>query len=342
MDALDLTLGWLALLAATLWLASLYVLARTFALPPSADPMQTILRQGLLLAVAAVCLPRVPVFLGNLVLRPEVAVLVTVGTLGAAWFGHRVLRDSLGRRPLPLTVALCGLLGYAVWSYHQLFDASGAYLHSGALLVTLMAGNLHGTPPPSAACRRHNRYLAPPLLFILLSAQAPALLANPYTWQLLVLIGGLLALIWYGLEQALTPRWVLSAALGVLALYVLMPDGLQREPRARPASMALAESRPHAFPAPKPLEAQREFALVRRIIQDRCLECHSRTPSNPLFQTVPLLSTFDTPDQILAWKRAIHEQTVASRNMPLANLTQMSQAERDLLGLWFERGGRAE
>src|SRR5690606_9094557 len=151
MDALDLTLGWLALLAATLWLASLYVLARTFALPPSADPMQTILRQGLLLAVAAVCLPRVPVFLGNLVLRPEVAVLVTVGTLGAAWFGHRVLRDSLGRRSLPLTVALCGLLGYAVWSYHQLFDASGAYLHSGALLATLMAGNLHGAPPPSAA-----------------------------------------------------------------------------------------------------------------------------------------------------------------------------------------------
>jgi uncharacterized membrane protein len=52
--------------------------------------------------------------------------------------------------------------------------------------------------------------------------------------------------------------------------------------------------------------------------------------------------TFDTPEQILAWKRAIHEQAVASQNMPLANLTQMSQAERDLLGLWIEKGGRIE
>src|SRR5690606_33954390 len=125
-------------------------------------------------------------------------------------------------------------------------------------------------------------------------------------------------------------------------LYVVMPDGLQREARAKPARPSLADAFEQVLPPPEPLETHREFALVQRIIQDRCLECHSRRPSNPLFQATPLLQTFDTPEQILAWKRAIHEQAVASQNMPLANLTQMSQAERDLLGLWFERGGRAE
>ena len=56
----------------------------------------------------------------------------------------------------------------------------------------------------------------------------------------MMLIGGLLVLIWYGLEQALTPKWALSSALGVLALYVAMPDGLQREARARPAAPSFA------------------------------------------------------------------------------------------------------
>lgn len=349
MDALDLTLGWLALLAAALWLASLYVLARTFPLEPSAEPRLTMRRQGLLLAVAAYTLLPAPVFLGDSVLRPEAAVLVTVGTLAAAWFGYRALCDALYRRPLPLAFLLYGLLGYAVWGYHQLFDASGAYLHSDALLVTLMASNLHCSAratQPSAAhaavCKQHNHYLTLPLLFTLLCAHAPALLANPYAWQLLLLIGGLLALIWYGQEQALTPQWALSCALGVLALYVAMPDGLQREARARPATSQFAEAPEHAVPVPERLDTHREFALVQRIIQDRCLECHSRTPSNPIFQATPLVPTFDTPEQILAWKRAIHEQAVASQNMPLANLTQMSQAERDLLGLWIEKGGRIE
>lgn len=349
MDALDLTLGWLALLAAALWLASLYVLARTFPLDPCAAPRLTMRHQAALLAVAAWCLLPAPVSLGDTVLRPEAAVLVTVGTLAAAWFGYRALCDALQRRPLLLAFVLYGLLGYAVWGYHQLFGASGAYLHSGALLLTLMASNLHGASRATQPCaaratlrRRHNRYLTLPLLFTLLCAHAPDLMANPYAWQLLLLIGGLLVLIWYGLEQALTPKWALSSALGVLALYVAMPDGLQREARARPAAPSFAAAFKHAIPTPEPLDTHREFALVQRIIQDRCLECHSRTPSNPVFQATPLVPTFDTPEQILTWKRAIHEQAVASQNMPLANLTQMSQAERDLLGLWIEKGGRIE
>ena len=79
MDALDLTLGWLALLAAALWLASLYVLARTFPLDPCAAPRLTMRHQAALLAVAAWCLLPAPVSLGDTVLRPEAAVLVTVG-----------------------------------------------------------------------------------------------------------------------------------------------------------------------------------------------------------------------------------------------------------------------
>lgn len=340
MDALDLTLGWLTLLSIAFWLATLVVLTRTFVPDPPHSPVH-VRRHALLLAVAAWCLVPGPVTLEHLVLRPEAAVLVTTGSLAIAWFGYRALCEALEQRPLLLAFLLYGLLAYAVWGYHQLFDASAAHLHVGALLVTLMASNLQ-RPARAVVCVQHNRYLTLPLLFVLLCSHAPALLANPYAWQLLLAIGGLLVLIWYGLEQAQTPRWALSSALTVLALYIVMPDGLQREARARPVVPSVASLPQPELAASAPLTPRREFALVQRIIQDRCLECHSRTPSNPIFQATPLLPTFDTPEQILAWKRAIHEQAVETRKMPLANLTQMSQEERDLLGFWIEKGGRIE
>lgn len=348
MDALDLTLGWLGLLATALWLASLYVLARTFPLTPVPDPGLTVTalgRRGLLLAAAAYCLLPAPVALGDSVLHPEAAAMITLGTLAAAWYGYRTLCDALYRHAAPLNLLLYAMLAYAAWGYYQLFGASGGHLHISALLVTLMANNLHTLTRtaelPSerlALCKRHNRYLALPLLLSLASPHAPATLANPYAWQVLLLFGGLLVVIRYGLVNALTPKWALSSALGVLVLYFAMPEGLQREARAKPARPLAAAALVQSLPDLPPLDTNREFALVQRIIHDRCLECHSRTPSNPLFQAAPLVPTFDTPEQIHTWKHAIHEQAVASEKMPLANLTQMSQAERDLLGLWIEKG----
>lgn len=346
MDALDLTLGWLTLLSLAFWLAALVVLSQTFSVNLSTNSPRPWRAHGLLLGLAAWCLAPGAPRLDSIVLRPEAAVIITLGSLGTAWLAYRALCDALYRRPLLLSGVLFGLLAYAVWGYHQLFDGSGAYLLTQALLVTLMACNLvtpNSNPARVALGLQHNRYLTPPLLFALLCSHSPALLDNPYAWQLLLLIGGMLALIWYGLEHAMAPKWALSSALAVLAIYIAMPEGLQREASAKPVLPTVTAAVQPSLPplsshAPTGLDPRREFALVQRIIQDRCVECHSRTPSNPIFQATPLVPTLDTPEQILAWKRAIHEQAVASQNMPLANLTQMSQAERDLLGLWIEKG----
>lgn len=91
-----------------------------------------------------------------------------------------------------------------------------------------------------------------------------------------------------------------------------------------------------------PLETAREFALVQHIIEDRCLECHSATPSSPIFATAPLGAMFDTPEQIQQMSEKIYAQAVATQVMPLGNLTQMTQEERDLLGAWIEKGAKIE
>ena len=46
----------------------------------------------------------------------------------------------------------------------------------------------------------------------------------------------------------------------------------------------------------------------------------------------------ETPDQILRQVDAIHTQAVASKAMPLGNLTQMTDAERGQLRRWIEDG----
>jgi uncharacterized membrane protein len=49
---------------------------------------------------------------------------------------------------------------------------------------------------------------------------------------------------------------------------------------------------------------------------------------------------FDTPAQIQQAAR-IQAQAVASQIMPLGNITQMTQQERDLIGTWINQGARA-
>ena len=47
---------------------------------------------------------------------------------------------------------------------------------------------------------------------------------------------------------------------------------------------------------------------------------------------------FDTPQQIQQQAARIQAQAVATQIMPLGNITQMTQQERDLNGAWIVQG----
>lgn len=61
-------------------------------------------------------------------------------------------------------------------------------------------------------------------------------------------------------------------------------------------------------------------------MKQRCVSCHAAAPTQPGFAAPPKGVVFDTPDQIGAQAAQIHQQT-ASKAMPIANLTQMTDAE---------------
>ena len=77
------------------------------------------------------------------------------------------------------------------------------------------------------------------------------------------------------------------------------------------------------------------FAKANAVIQERCVPCHSASPTQPGVASAPKGIRLDTRAEIEAQAQAIEEQAVVLKAMPLGNVTKMTQAERDLLARWL-------
>ena len=95
-------------------------------------------------------------------------------------------------------------------------------------------------------------------------------------------------------------------------------------------------------PESREYEGEVTFAMVQDIVARRCVECHSAHPSSELFVGAPQGVMFDEPQQIVDRASLIHEQVVVTRQMPLANMTEITEEERLILGAWFTRGASTD
>ena len=73
------------------------------------------------------------------------------------------------------------------------------------------------------------------------------------------------------------------------------------------------------------------FAQVRAVIDQRCAMCHNE-------QVISKGVQLHTPELIGRNAQAIYQQAVVLKAMPMNNATQITDAERSLLGRWFEAG----
>ena len=76
--------------------------------------------------------------------------------------------------------------------------------------------------------------------------------------------------------------------------------------------------------------------MIRPIIEVRCTTCHSRSPTHIAFPAAPSGVMFDTDDQIRSEAQRIHQQTVVLKAMPIGNLTQISEEERNYIDAWYQ------
>jgi len=310
-------------------------------------------------------------------LSPAAAIAIGFGSLIVGWFIYDLLCDSpLGKTPALLGLVLFVLVIAACWGYSQIFSGRAAYIHTGALIGTIMVGNVfriimpaqralvaaieqNRTPDPVLPAKgllrsRHNNYFTLPVLFIMISNHFPSTYGSQYNWLILAALGALSVLA----RHYFNPRhdsnrfaWALpAAAVGMICLaFVTSPN---RQPAApnlaattpEQASQAAQQQPQQAVERPATAAAGDgvAFAEVSNVIHERCTVCHSAQPTSPLFSAAPAGVMFDTPQQMRQQAAKIHAQTIASQIMPLGNITQMTTEERQLIGQWIAQGARTE
>ncbi len=319
-------------------------------------------------------------------LSPAAAVLIGFGSLAVGWLVYDQLCDSpLGKQPALLGAVLFVLVVFAAWGYTQVFSGRAAYIHVGALIGTIMVGNVfriimpaqralvkaieeNRTPDPVLPAKgllrsRHNNYFTLPVLFIMISNHFPSTYGSQYNWAILAGISVLAVLVRHYFNtrhESGKFAWTLPvAALGMVCLaFITTPNRQPATPsvataqvveqpaaslpaQTAPADEATEDKAPAAAEAPAKLQGGApDFAKVSSVIHERCTVCHSAQPTSPLFSAAPAGVMFDTPQQIQQLAAKIHAQSVASQIMPLGNITQMTQEERDLIGAWIAQGAQ--
>ena len=269
------------------------------------------------------------------------AVAISVGLLAAAWVVYDLLCRVLGSRPLVLAGMLLALVTLSAWGIGHLFSGRAVYIQVGAMLGTMMAGNVFfviipahwelvrakqaGREPDPRANERgklrsvHNNYLTLPVVFTMISNHFPTTYGHSYAWLILVvlLVIGAWVRHFFNLRHEGRNVWAIpaTAAVAIAALAVVIRP---QEESAAGASVA--------------------FAQVKRIVEQRCTACHSVTPK--LVGTAPRGIRFDTAAEIKAQAPLIEQQAVQTKAMPQGNVTKMTQAERDLLGRWIQQGAK--
>lgn len=84
------------------------------------------------------------------------------------------------------------------------------------------------------------------------------------------------------------------------------------------------------------------FSVAQTIVNNRCVSCHSQTPTRPGFSSPAGGVAFDTPDQIKAKAARIKARSVDTTSMPQGNVTGMTAAEREQLGAWINAGANLQ
>ncbi|WP_443629576.1 urate hydroxylase PuuD [Candidatus Njordibacter sp. Uisw_056] len=286
---------------------------------------------------------------------PEMGVFIGFGSLFVGWIVYDLLcKSPLRHQPLVLGIALMLFLTFVSWVFSQFMTGRAAYLHVGAIIGTMMVGNVffvimpaqrnlvgaieaRTTPDPALPKNgllrsRHNNYLTLPVIFIMISSHFPSTYGHEWNW--IILLG--LSIVSVAVRHYFNTRhnsqqflWVLPAA--VLALLVMAYVTVPSIPSANDKSVV-----GNAAQKVSNVTADQAFAVVAT----HCAACHATAPTHAAFATAPAGVIFDSVKDIQRHKDGIYLQSVVSNIMPLGNSTGMTQDERDLLGLWITQGAK--
>ncbi len=280
-------------------------------------------------------------------IRPSIAILISISSLALGWFLYDIACKLLRRSSAVLLAAiLIFLIILAAYGFGLVFSQRAAFLHTGAILATIMSANVfcviipnqkkvvrslvEGEKPDpilgqiSKLRSTHNNYITLPVLFIMISNHYPFLYDHDHQWLVIAIVlvlGGIIRN-FFNLRNSgivgikLWWQWPLATGLAFFLIFVTA------------GNLNLNSVSGRAVTTPE--------AVV--IIRTHCTGCHARVPSDPAFDRAAGGISFEDIETVKAYSKEIFSQAVLSKVMPMGDSSSMTEDERLRLGLWIRLG----
>jgi len=290
------------------------------------------------------------------------AIGIGLGSLVVGWVVYDLLcRSKLGKHDLAFGIVIFALLVGASWVLTHYLSGRAAYIHVGAMIGTIMVANVlmviipgqrkvvdtmraGGKPDPVYGIRGkqrsvHNNYFTLPVLFIMISNHFAMTYRHEHAWAVLgmIMAAGVFIRHFFNLRHKGRVEWKYPA-IGVLLL-LAVAVAIVPQPPGIVGKAALAGAAAGGA-ANEAANAGARFAQVQGIITERCVSCHAAHPTQPGFATAPAGVALDDVHGISQNAAKIYQQSVQLKAMPLANMTNMTDAERAQVAAWFEGGAK--
>lgn len=279
-------------------------------------------------------------------LTPTVAIAIGLASIIGGWVVYDLLcRTPLAKHSLILGIILMLLVCALSYGLSETFSARGAFMHVGAVIGTIMAGNVFFTIMPSQRAlvssvekgepvdpswgakaklrSTHNTYATLPLIFIMISNHYPMIFNHQYNWAVLMVIFVITAAI----RQYFVARHKGNENKMVLMFAALLTIGLM---------IAVAPKAIESSAATDFIEASK----VKSIINERCTACHSKANSDPIFTMAQGGVVLDTLSDMNRWAPRIQARAIDAKDMPFMNKTKMTEQERVYIAHWVAQGAK--
>jgi uncharacterized membrane protein len=286
---------------------------------------------------------------------PGAAIGVAVSFLLVFWvlydaichlFGHRKNGDAIVGALVAILVAI------AAWLACRWFPGRAAFLLVGAMIGTAMSANVFfwiipGQRKMVAAIKAgevvdpvhgwrgkqrsvHNTYFTLPVLFAMLSNHYGFTYGGAHNWVVLVLMMFAGAAIrqffvlrhgWkLGRNRHPLPYALVGLAVIAAVIVRLQPD----------ATNSIADNT-HAASTPGQFASEN----VQKVLEQRCYSCHG---AQLQMKNIRL----DSAQALKQHAQAVYQQAVVAKTMPLNNATGITDAERAVIGRWFQAGAKVD
>jgi len=280
------------------------------------------------------------------------AVSVALAFLVVFWIAYDAICQIFGKRKggdAVVGVLVAVLVCAASWLACHWFAGRAAFLLVGAMIATTMSANVFfwiipgqrtvvaaikaGQPVDPIYGQRgkqrsvHNTYFTLPVLFAMLSNHYSFTYTHPQNWLVLVLmmLAGAAIRQFFVLRHGYLlgrNRHPIGYALVGLAVIAGVIVWMQPVPATTSVAAAAIVSSEKAVVS---------YQKVQAVIAQRCIVCHG---AQVQMKNVRL----DSPANLKLHAQMVYQQAVVTKIMPMNNATGITEAERTLIGHWFEGG----